>query len=1435
MKPKGIPKNLCIMVFLVVSSFFVMLSSAIASELPKSKAKEMTSVTSVVGFDYKGDIEPIPADITVGIKSGKYEVTKKEYKTLDIKQKGEYVRMEGFNASTSSGDPILPVRIYEIVVPPNIDWKTLKISLEAVETVTLPGQYDILPAPPLRARVDGKEFVKWGFGKDIVDGRNMKVYGKDRFFPEQPVKIVSQSQLRKWKFVKVEFSPMQYNPVKRSLQVIQSARVRLSFTRIGKEAYRGDPLLDDKFFDEEAKSRFINFKDATEWYRYVPAPKSLKSLEADPDYVIITTNAIRDNSAKLTDFVNNKIAQGHSVGIVTEDDYGALVGQAPNGTAEKIRQWLINNYVPLGIHYVLLVGNPDPDDPAAPADSIGDIPMKMCWPDREYYTFFESPTDYFYADLTGNWDLDGDGYFGEYTSSTNPVSPDPAIDPDTFSVRWRGKINADADGTYVFAAKSTNGVRLTIDGTDVINNWVDHVLITNYGSIALTAGQHDIEVSYYNSTGDGIVTLYWIPPGSIYLNVVPSDKLYHLVAGSYVSGGLDGEYFNNSDLTNLALTRVDSNISFYWGAGDRGPGGPDFEPEVYVGRIPVYNNNYVDLDTILQKIMDYESGVAPAWRKSFLNAAVTLWEDQSDYQLGEALKKDFADTMGFTTYRVYESDFGIVPAPECTVINPKSADPIAPCNMLGEWANSGGYGLVTWSTHGWASGASGLIESADSSSLDDSVPAFSFQGSCLNGYPENTNNLGYSLLKQGAIGTVSASRVSWNAVFNPDHEPNPSWGTNAELTYHYAMRIMKDQPAGHALYLTKANVNPEGDWMNKMDYNLYGDPSAALFRTIGGVVLLFDTSGSMSWSHEGVVGVPIEKQRLSLAKEAAYPFMALLNEHANTRVNFGISVFPPHPWNWAVGCNGQTVTAMTQVNDANTNTAITGTIPNLVAEGNTPLLAGLTTAAGIFGDEKPRAIVLLSDGYHNCPNIVNSTDPEVTALINNLNASSTRVYTIGFGMPADVDHPLLTRLATDTGGKFYDVTTAAFNPAAWSPATELQATYKAILVDALGLETAVDPTGVIISGQHITRGVKINELDYRVSFFLSWETPKENRLGLKVKTSDGIEVPLTGTTPGVSFTHGKTYKVLSLDRTFLHKAGKIGPSAWTLEINPDGLLEGERENYQYSVILDSPLKMEPSFDRPAYKVGDPILLTAKMTAGGRPILGLSGVSVKMTMPKDGRGNWFAKNKVNAEELRDISEKRNGETLSLITRKALYLTEKKKIAFPGRTKPTALRMYDDGTHGDAVANDGIYSVMIAKTSVEGTYSFDFYATGSLGKGSFERDKIIQKYMEIRPSSKYVIADVTKILLDDPKIKRFRIVITPKDALGNYFGPGHTKSINVRSTKGKLTGGVKDNLDGSYTILIDLPSKVDYKQVYISGNVQDAKFSFNLAEKIRKLKM
>jgi hypothetical protein len=113
---------------------------------------------------------------------------------------------------------------------------------------------------------------------------------------------------------------------------------------------------------------------------------------------------------------------GRTVRIMTEDDYDTLTGQAPHGRAERIRQWLMDNYLALGIDDVLLIGNPDPDDPLDDTkdDAIGDVPMKMCYPHLCEYEERGYPTDYQYKDLVGNGDLDGDLLFGETLAVDHP-------------------------------------------------------------------------------------------------------------------------------------------------------------------------------------------------------------------------------------------------------------------------------------------------------------------------------------------------------------------------------------------------------------------------------------------------------------------------------------------------------------------------------------------------------------------------------------------------------------------------------------------------------------------------------------------------------------------------------------------------------------------------------------------------------------------------------------------------------------------------------------------------------------------------------------------------------------------------------------------------------------------------------------------------------
>ena len=108
---------------------------------------------------------------------------------------------------------------------------------------------------------------------------------------------------------------------------------------------------------------------------------------------------------------------------------------------------------------------------------------------------------------------------------TSGQSPAPGISPQ-FSARWAGQIEAVYSETYSFVTTSDDGVRVWVDGVEVIDDWTDHVKTTDTGTIALSAGQlYDVVVEYYNGSESGTVDLQWASP-STPLEVVPAAFLF---------------------------------------------------------------------------------------------------------------------------------------------------------------------------------------------------------------------------------------------------------------------------------------------------------------------------------------------------------------------------------------------------------------------------------------------------------------------------------------------------------------------------------------------------------------------------------------------------------------------------------------------------------------------------------------------------------------------------------------------------------------------------------------------------------------------------------------------------------------------------------------------------------------------------------------------
>ncbi len=151
-------------------------------------------------------------------------------------------------------------------------------------------------------------------------------------------------------------------------------------------------------------------------------------------------------------------------------------------------------------------------------------------------------------------------------------SPDPLIAPDTFSVRWSGQVEAKYSETYNFYTRSDDGVRLWVNNQLLIDNFVNQSATELVGSVALVAGQkYDIKLEYFDNTYSAVSQLSWSSTSQT-KEIIPQSQLYSQASTPVSNGnGLQGEYFDNADFTNLKLTRTDSTVNFLWGSGSPSP------------------------------------------------------------------------------------------------------------------------------------------------------------------------------------------------------------------------------------------------------------------------------------------------------------------------------------------------------------------------------------------------------------------------------------------------------------------------------------------------------------------------------------------------------------------------------------------------------------------------------------------------------------------------------------------------------------------------------------------------------------------------------------------------------------------------------------------------------------------------------------------------
>ncbi|MCD4655590.1 hypothetical protein K8T06_16840 [bacterium] len=283
----------------------------------------------------------------------------------------------------------------------------------------------------------------------------------------------------------------------------------------------------------------------------------------------------------------------------------------------------------------------------------------------------------------------------------------------------------------------------------------------------------------------------------------------------------------------------DSNSNNRWWDGSDNA---DFYNEVNVGRIPWSNWNTVN--SICQKSAAFELIDDPAFKESILFLGSFFWDDTDNAVLMEAIA-DQPWMSDWNQYRMYEQNSTVYSNYPCDA-------ELIHANVRSEWPG-GTYCFVDWAGHGsptsahiMGHGSDAFIESSDCSLFDDNYPSIVFADACSNSETDYTS-IGASMLQQGAIGFVGATKVAYGCPGWND----PSDGSSQSLDYYFATLVTStDHSQGEAHQMGLRNNYLNGGWDDNKyeiaEWNIWGNPDL-------GLVLAISSDGVLSID-QGVYG-----------------------------------------------------------------------------------------------------------------------------------------------------------------------------------------------------------------------------------------------------------------------------------------------------------------------------------------------------------------------------------------------------------------------------------------------------------------------------------------------------------------------------------------------------------------------------------------------------
>ncbi len=274
--------------------------------------------------------------------------------------------MDGFQTALIPGYPALPVRVVDVALPAGT--RAVGVVVREAQTEPLGEGWSLVQVPP-----------------QVSDDGRIAQLELTETFPESPVVLEGTHAQGGVVFARLHHFPFRYDPRTGALTLTRRVSVSVRYVRAE------GPSLPVRHGDLAALA-LANADEAREWYDAGP------EVQAGEGYLILTSATLAGSQA-VQNFAAHKAGLGFSVYVATPSNWAGFPG---GDSADKIRNFLINRYAAWNLRYLLIIG------------SASTIPMKTVYPSpTDHGGSWPTPTDAYYADLTGNWDADGDGYYGE--------------------------------------------------------------------------------------------------------------------------------------------------------------------------------------------------------------------------------------------------------------------------------------------------------------------------------------------------------------------------------------------------------------------------------------------------------------------------------------------------------------------------------------------------------------------------------------------------------------------------------------------------------------------------------------------------------------------------------------------------------------------------------------------------------------------------------------------------------------------------------------------------------------------------------------------------------------------------------------------------------------------------------------------------------------